>query len=120
MNTTLGQLMERNVLEVFGERDSARRKSVIDELYAEDCTFFEADGPDHRSRRPQCKGGAHSGRSSWVRLSLGRSGGGEPRPRPITVAVRTEWSRASCDRDGCCGLQAWAHLLSLRLCRQDA
>jgi hypothetical protein len=42
--------MERNVLEVFGERDSARRKSVIDELYAEDCTFFEAEdqiiGPD--------------------------------------------------------------------------
>ena len=43
MNTTLGQLMERNVLEVFGERDSARRKSVIDELYSENCTFFEAD-----------------------------------------------------------------------------
>jgi SnoaL-like domain len=43
VNTTLGQLMERNVLEVFGERDSGRRKSVIDELYTEDCTFFEAD-----------------------------------------------------------------------------
>src|ERR1700760_3430897 len=43
VNTTLGQLMERNVLEVFGERDSARRKSVIDELYTENCTFFEAD-----------------------------------------------------------------------------
>jgi hypothetical protein len=37
--------MERNVLEVFGERDSARRKSVIRELYTEDCTFsdFESD-----------------------------------------------------------------------------
>ena len=43
MNTTLGQLMERNVLEVFGERDSDRRKSVINELYTENCTFFEAD-----------------------------------------------------------------------------
>ena len=43
MNTTLGQLMERNVLEVFGERDSERRRSVINELYAENCTFFEAD-----------------------------------------------------------------------------
>lgn len=43
MNTTLGQLMERNVLEVFGERDSGRRKSVINELYTENCTFFEAD-----------------------------------------------------------------------------
>jgi hypothetical protein len=42
VNNTLGQLMERNVLEVFGERDSKRRKSVINELYTENCTFFEA------------------------------------------------------------------------------
>jgi hypothetical protein len=43
LSTTLGQLIERNVLEVFGERDSERRESVINELYAENCTFFEAD-----------------------------------------------------------------------------
>ena len=43
MSNTLGQLMERNVLEVFGERDSERRKSVINELYTENCTFFDAD-----------------------------------------------------------------------------
>ena len=43
MSNTLGQLMERNVLEVFGERDSERRKSMINELYTENCTFFEAD-----------------------------------------------------------------------------
>jgi hypothetical protein len=35
--------MERNVLEVFGERDSERRRSVINELYTENCTFFETD-----------------------------------------------------------------------------
>jgi hypothetical protein len=35
--------MERDVLEVFGERDSGRRKLVINELYAENCTFFEGD-----------------------------------------------------------------------------
>ena len=43
MNPALRQLMERNVLEVFGERDFERRTSVINELYAENCTFFEAD-----------------------------------------------------------------------------
>lgn len=43
MSTMPGQLMERNVLEVFGERDSERRKSVINELYTENCTFFEPD-----------------------------------------------------------------------------
>jgi hypothetical protein len=45
VNTRLAHLMERNVLEVFGERDSERRRSVINELYAENCTFsdFETD-----------------------------------------------------------------------------
>lgn len=42
MNTTLGQLMERNVLEVFGKLDSERRRSVISELYTEDCTFLRS------------------------------------------------------------------------------
>ena len=42
MSDTLGPLMERNLLEVFGQRDSARRAAVIAELYTADCTFFEA------------------------------------------------------------------------------
>jgi hypothetical protein len=40
----LGQLMERNVSEVFGERDPGRRSRAIAELYAEDCAFYDADG----------------------------------------------------------------------------
>jgi SnoaL-like domain len=43
MGDTLGPLMERNLLEVFGQRDSARRAAVIAELYTADCTFFEAE-----------------------------------------------------------------------------
>jgi len=42
--TTLGRLMERNVAEVFGERDPGRRERAIAELYAEDCAFYEAEG----------------------------------------------------------------------------
>jgi hypothetical protein len=42
--TTLGRLMERNVSEVFGERDPGRRERVIAELYAADCAFYDADG----------------------------------------------------------------------------
>ena len=42
--TALGQLMERNVFEVFGERDPGRRARTIAELYAEDCAFYDADG----------------------------------------------------------------------------
>ncbi|HEY0343916.1 MAG TPA: hypothetical protein VGC59_04680, partial [Solirubrobacteraceae bacterium] len=42
--TTLGQLMERNVSEVFGEPDPGRRRRAIAELYAGDCAFYDADG----------------------------------------------------------------------------
>ena len=43
MNNTLNQLMERNLLEVFGERDSSRRRIAIGAIYTEDCTFFETN-----------------------------------------------------------------------------
>jgi len=43
MNNALGRLLEKNMSEVFGERDSARRKVAISELYTEDCTFFEGE-----------------------------------------------------------------------------
>ena len=43
MSDPLGHLMERNLIEVFGQRDSERRKVAISELYTEDCTFFETE-----------------------------------------------------------------------------
>jgi hypothetical protein len=42
----LQQLMERNVMEVFGERDAERRRPVIDELYTEDCIFNDPDAAE--------------------------------------------------------------------------
>ncbi len=42
--TTLGQVMERSVSGVFGERDPGRRRRAIAELYAEDCAFYDAGG----------------------------------------------------------------------------
>ena len=43
MSKALADLMKRNLFEVFGQRDSARRAAVIAELYTADCTFFEAE-----------------------------------------------------------------------------
>jgi signal transduction histidine kinase len=42
MSDTLGSLMEKNLSDVFGQRDSTRRAAAIAELYTADCTFFEA------------------------------------------------------------------------------
>jgi hypothetical protein len=43
MRGPLALLMERNLLEVFGQRDPELRKAVIGEIYSEDCIFFEGD-----------------------------------------------------------------------------
>lgn len=43
MSDKLDDLMEKNLIEVFGQRDFARREAVIAEIYTADCTFFEAD-----------------------------------------------------------------------------
>ena len=37
-------LLKRSLLEVFGQRDSARWAEAIAEIYATDCTFYEAEG----------------------------------------------------------------------------
>src|SRR5216684_7133693 len=42
MSDTLDDLMEKNLIEVFGQRDSARRAAAIAEIYTANCTFFEA------------------------------------------------------------------------------
>jgi hypothetical protein len=43
MSNALADLMERNLLEVFGQVDAARRAAAIAELYTADCRFFEAE-----------------------------------------------------------------------------
>jgi hypothetical protein len=43
MSDTSDDLMEKNLIEVFGQRDFARREAAIAEIYTADCTFFEAD-----------------------------------------------------------------------------
>ncbi|MGA6977829.1 MAG: nuclear transport factor 2 family protein, partial [Pseudolabrys sp.] len=43
MSDALDDLMKKNLIEVFGQRDFARREAAIAEIYTKDCTFFEAD-----------------------------------------------------------------------------
>jgi hypothetical protein len=40
---SLGLVMERNVSEVFGERDPSRRRAAIAELYADDCAMYDTE-----------------------------------------------------------------------------
>ena len=44
MSLSISTLMIRNLQEVFGENDPARRRAAIDEIYTEDCVFYEPAG----------------------------------------------------------------------------
>jgi hypothetical protein len=41
--------MRRN-LDVFGENDPARRRAVIDEIFTEDCVFYDPNNGIYRGR----------------------------------------------------------------------
>jgi len=44
MSYSISTLLTRNLHDVFGENDSARRRAAIDEIFTEDCVFYEPRG----------------------------------------------------------------------------
>jgi hypothetical protein len=44
MRPTISELMHANLLEVFNERDSARRRATIEHVYADDIRWTDDDG----------------------------------------------------------------------------
>ena len=50
MSNTISALLTRNLQEVFGENDSARRRAAIQELYTEDCVFYDPSKGVYRGR----------------------------------------------------------------------
>src|SRR6476660_7509198 len=49
MSYSIWTLLTRNLHDVFGENDSACRGAAIDEIFTEDCVFYEPRGV-HRGR----------------------------------------------------------------------
>ena len=44
MSYTISTLLTRNLDDVFGENDDARRRAAIDEIFTDDCVFYEPNG----------------------------------------------------------------------------
>ena len=44
MPYSISTLLTRNLHDVFGENDPARRRAAIDEIFTEDCVFYEPRG----------------------------------------------------------------------------
>ena len=50
MSYSISTLLIRNLQEVFGENDPARRRAVIDEIWNEDGVFYDPKTGVHRGR----------------------------------------------------------------------
>src|ERR1700756_80919 len=50
MSYSKSTLILRNLRDVFGENDPARRRAAIDEIYNEDCVFYDPNSGAHRGR----------------------------------------------------------------------
>jgi len=51
MSYSISTLLTRNLYDVFGENDPARRRAAIDEVFTEDCVFYDPKG--RRLPRPR-------------------------------------------------------------------
>jgi len=50
MGNSISTLLTRNLHDVFGENDPVRRRAAIDEMFTEDCVFYEPKGGIYRGR----------------------------------------------------------------------
>ena len=48
--SSISVLLIRNLRDVFGENDAARRRAAIDEIFTEDCVFYDPNSGAHRGR----------------------------------------------------------------------
>jgi hypothetical protein len=50
MSYRISTLLTRNLHDVFGENDPARRRAAIDEIFTEDCVFYDPSRSVYRGR----------------------------------------------------------------------
>jgi hypothetical protein len=50
MSYSISNLLIRNLHDVFGENDPARRRAAINEIFTEDCVFYDPMGGVYRGR----------------------------------------------------------------------
>src|ERR1700704_5955870 len=50
MSYSLSTLLTRNLHDVFGENDPKRRRAAIDEIFADDCVFYDPNEGVYRGR----------------------------------------------------------------------
>ena len=66
MSDSIAILLRRN-LDVFGENDPARRRAVIDEIFTEDCVFYDPNNGIYRGTDVNPAGGSDVATTVFVK-----------------------------------------------------
>ena len=61
MSYSISTLLTRNLNDVFGESDPTRRRAAIDEMFTEDCAFYDPTGGAYRGAMRSIESRARSG-----------------------------------------------------------
>jgi hypothetical protein len=69
MSYRISTLLTRNLQDVFGENDPARRRAAIDEIFTEDCVFYEPTGGFTQFGKAPRAGGVYRGRDEIDRVA---------------------------------------------------
>jgi hypothetical protein len=69
MSYSISTLLTRNLQDVFGENDPARRRAAIAEIFTEDCVFYEPTGGFTQFGKAPRQGGVYRGRDEIDRVA---------------------------------------------------
>jgi hypothetical protein len=69
MSYSISTLLTRNLQDVFSENDPARRRAAIDEIFTEDCVFYEPTGGFTQFGKAPRRGGVSRGRDEIDRVA---------------------------------------------------
>jgi hypothetical protein len=65
MSYSISTLLTRNLHDMFGENGPARRRAATDEIFTQDCVFYEPNGVYRgRPRRDRPRSGRDQGYTS--------------------------------------------------------
>lgn len=99
MSYTIATLLIRNLRDVFGENDVARRRAAIDEIFTEDCVFYEPKGVYRGRDEIDRVAGAIKATHPDFQYQPIAPGGGIGKYRADSMGIGPPWPAASLRRD---------------------
>ena len=99
MTYTASALSLRNLHDVFGEIDPARRRAAIDEIFRDDAVFHEPNGTYSGRDEIDRIAGVNQGYSSRLPISVALSARGDRRRLSGPLGVGQPWQAAGLRRN---------------------